>query len=350
MRCRWRSPRSQRSWRVPGRIVPDVSWRHGSAGRNDYPSHDDQNEITPGGSACPTSASEPCAGTSTRRGPRSSKPARRADRLGFDTLWTWDHLYPIVGQLGRADPRGLADPGGVGPGHRADPDRPDGRREHVPRAGAHGQDGDDARPHLRRPGHPRHRRGMVRGGAPRLRHPVRRRLPGAPALAGRGAADHARHAPRRAPDGGRSALLGEWRPQRPAARPAAPAAARRWWRRAGHAQARGALCRREQRRWRDRGRPPQGGDPASSTARPSDGTRPRSSGRPGSAPSSSATRATRPERVHAAIFERNGRAEPWKDQPVGTPEDVAERLMRRTSTSATAISSPASRRRMTRSR
>jgi alkanesulfonate monooxygenase SsuD/methylene tetrahydromethanopterin reductase-like flavin-dependent oxidoreductase (luciferase family) len=22
---------------------------------------------------------------------------RRADRLGFDTLWTWDHLYPIVG-------------------------------------------------------------------------------------------------------------------------------------------------------------------------------------------------------------------------------------------------------------
>ena len=32
-------------------------------------------------------------------------------------------------------------------------------------------------------------------------------------------------------------------------------------------------------------------------------------------------------RVHAAIFERNGRAEAWKDQPVGTPEDVAERLM-----------------------
>ena len=21
----------------------------------------------------------------------------RADRLGYDTLWTWDHLYPIVG-------------------------------------------------------------------------------------------------------------------------------------------------------------------------------------------------------------------------------------------------------------
>lgn len=25
------------------------------------------------------------------------KAGRRADRLGFDTLWTWDHLYPIIG-------------------------------------------------------------------------------------------------------------------------------------------------------------------------------------------------------------------------------------------------------------
>ena len=33
------------------------------------------------------------------------------------------------------------------------------------------------------------------------------------------------------------------------------------------------------------------------------------------------------ERVHAAMFERNGRADRWKDQPVGTPEDVAERLL-----------------------
>ncbi len=31
-------------------------------------------------------------------------------------------------------------------------------------------------------------------------------------------------------------------------------------------------------------------------------------------------------RVQAAMFERNGRAELWKDQPVGTVEDVAERL------------------------
>jgi alkanesulfonate monooxygenase SsuD/methylene tetrahydromethanopterin reductase-like flavin-dependent oxidoreductase (luciferase family) len=32
------------------------------------------------------------------------------------------------------------------------------------------------------------------------------------------------------------------------------------------------------------------------------------------------------ERVRKAIFERNGHATEWTDQPVGTPEDVAERL------------------------
>jgi len=32
------------------------------------------------------------------------------------------------------------------------------------------------------------------------------------------------------------------------------------------------------------------------------------------------------DRVHAEIFERNGKAERWKDQPIGTPEDVAERI------------------------
>jgi alkanesulfonate monooxygenase SsuD/methylene tetrahydromethanopterin reductase-like flavin-dependent oxidoreductase (luciferase family) len=32
------------------------------------------------------------------------------------------------------------------------------------------------------------------------------------------------------------------------------------------------------------------------------------------------------EQVQKAMFERNGRAELWKDQPIGTPEDVAERI------------------------
>jgi alkanesulfonate monooxygenase SsuD/methylene tetrahydromethanopterin reductase-like flavin-dependent oxidoreductase (luciferase family) len=35
---------------------------------------------------------------------------------------------------------------------------------------------------------------------------------------------------------------------------------------------------------------------------------------------------TEVERLAKTIFERNGRARPWTDQPVGTPEDVAEAL------------------------
>ena len=32
------------------------------------------------------------------------------------------------------------------------------------------------------------------------------------------------------------------------------------------------------------------------------------------------------KRVQKAIFARNGNADLWTDQPVGTPEDVAERI------------------------
>ena len=72
----------------------------------------------------------------------------RADGLGYDSIWTWDHLYPIVGSLERPDPRGLADTRRVGAG---DPHVRIGlmvgantfRKPAVDR-----EDGDDARPHL----------------------------------------------------------------------------------------------------------------------------------------------------------------------------------------------------------
>ena len=31
--------------------------------------------------------------------PSLCEAGRCADRLGYDTLWTWDHLYPIVGSI-----------------------------------------------------------------------------------------------------------------------------------------------------------------------------------------------------------------------------------------------------------
>ena len=81
-----------------------------------------------------------------------------ADRLGYDSLWTWDHLYPIVG-----DPTGpflegymvLAGWSQVTTTCHA---RPAGGRQHVPQPGARGQDGHDARPPVRRPRGPGPRR------------------------------------------------------------------------------------------------------------------------------------------------------------------------------------------------
>jgi len=35
------------------------------------------------------------------------------------------------------------------------------------------------------------------------------------------------------------------------------------------------------------------------------------------------------ERVFRSVFDRNGRADYWADQPVGTPEDIAERILAR---------------------
>ena len=55
------------------------------------------------------------------------------------------------------------------------------------------------------------------------------------------------------------------------------------------------------------------------------------------------------ERVHAAMFERQPEAERWKDQPSGRPRTSPSGCCR-SSTSAIAISSPASRRPTTRNR
>src|SRR5450759_3465099 len=84
----------------------------------------------------------------------------------------------------------MADDHGLGGYDRARPDWAHGRGEYDPQPGPRGEDGHDARPDQRRPGDPRPRRRLVRGGASRLRHRVRLGFPGAAALARGGAADH----------------------------------------------------------------------------------------------------------------------------------------------------------------
>ena len=152
--------------------------------------------------------------------PSLLEAGRFADRLGYDSLWTWDHVYPIVGTDRGPMYRGLADDHCMGAGHDPRDGRADGGREHVPRADARREDGDDARPHQPRPGGARGRRRMVRDRASRIRLPVRLRRARAAALARRGAAGDARHAPRRGAVRDRAALHGAAGSQRS---PAAPA-------------------------------------------------------------------------------------------------------------------------------
>ena len=189
----------------------------------------------------------------------------------------------------RAELRGLADDHRLGPGDEARHGRADGRGEQVPRPDAHGEDGDDARPHQRRPRDPRHRRRLVRGGARGVRARLRVRVPRAPPLAGRGAAGHARDARRHRADGARPALHVARHAEPAGADPGASPDLHRRRRRAGDAQARRPVRRHEQRRWRGRAASGARRRSSSGTARRSGATRPRSSGRPASGRCSSAT-------------------------------------------------------------
>ena len=270
-------------------------------------------------------------------------------QLGYDTLWTWDHLYPIVGSSDGPDLRGLADARGVGPGDGTDPDRADGRREHVPRAAAHGEDGDDPRPHLAAAGRSsasaaawfeeehvafglefgdgfpeRLRwlgealpimRGMLHGERPTATGPRYRRTDG---------------------------------PQRSAADPGAVAAADRGRRRAGDAQAGREVRRREQRRRRDREGPPEGGGPApplrdrrARSGRDRADEQPRGRRHPRFARGGPKGRAARSS---------SGTGSAAVGAPAGRDARGRRGSSRRTSRSATAISSRASRRRTTRNR
>ena len=193
--------------------------------------------------------------------------------------------------------------------------------------GPDGQDGDDPRPHLERAGDPRDRRGLVRDRARGVRARVRQRLPGTPALAGRGPADHARHAPRGAT-------------RRPPARTTArsdvvneppPVQARlplliggggeqvtlKLVARYGDANNVGNGFENVKRKEAILLQHCEtiGRDPAEIERTTGIGT--------------VIIRDSRAEadRVHAAMFERQTGAERWKDQPFGTPEDVAERLL-----------------------
>ena len=98
-------------------------------------------------------------------GPSMLDAAERVDQLGYDHLWTWDHLYAIFGDPYQPIFEGWTLARRLGDGDRADAARPAGRRQHVPQPGLVAKTRGDPRSHQRRPRDPRHRRGVDRARA-----------------------------------------------------------------------------------------------------------------------------------------------------------------------------------------
>ena len=118
--------------------------------------------------------------------PEMTAAAERVDQLGYDHLWTWDHLYAIFGDPYQPIVEGwMALAGWAMATERtrlgllvgANTFRNPGLTAKLAR---------DPRSHQRRPGDPRHRRGVVRPRASGPRHRLRVRLRAAPRLDGRG--------------------------------------------------------------------------------------------------------------------------------------------------------------------
>ena len=89
--------------------------------------------------------------------------AQRAERLGFDHVWTWDHLLAIFGDPDQSIFEGYTALAAVAQATERIRARAVRRGEHVPQSGAGGEVPDHDRPHQRRAGDHGHRRGLVRG-------------------------------------------------------------------------------------------------------------------------------------------------------------------------------------------
>ena len=93
-----RRDRAQLSW-MPARtglvVEAGLSGRWFRAHRRGCPRRGRRPAGAPMTTRRPSSSAR-TAGTSTPTG-RLLAAGQRADRLGYDSLWTWDHLYPIVG-------------------------------------------------------------------------------------------------------------------------------------------------------------------------------------------------------------------------------------------------------------
>ena len=256
---------------------------------------------------------------------------RRAEELGYETLWTWDHVYAIFGDphqpifegytalaaLAQATERirlGLF----VGANTFRNPGvavKAVTTIDHI----------------SERPGDPGHRRGVVRARAPRVRHGLRQRVRAAARLAGRGGPGDAVAARRRVGDepGRRSLCLRRPAP-RPVPGPGPPADHDRRWRREEDPPHRRRARRHVERLRHARGRSPTRTPCCAPTAPTWDATRPRSSAR-----SAARSRSARPKPTpsgsastsSSATARPSSRVEGDTSFWTGTPEQIAETML-----------------------
>ena len=99
--------------------------------------------------------------------------ALRADELGYDHIWTWDHVQAIFGDPDQPILEGYTALAAIAAGDDAGAARPVRRRQHLPQSRARGQGDRDDRPHQRRPRDHGPRRGVVRPRAPVVRDRLR---------------------------------------------------------------------------------------------------------------------------------------------------------------------------------
>ena len=132
----------------------------------------------------------------------------RAEDLGYDIAYTWDHFFPLYGGPRRRPSRVLDAARRLGRGDRSDRARSARDLRPVPQPRPHRRHGPDDRSDRRGPVHPRRRIGLVPPGLRGIRLPVRhRRFPSADA--GGGAAADRQPARAAGPAAGASAAAAD---------------------------------------------------------------------------------------------------------------------------------------------
>ena len=106
-------------------------------------------------------------GARPTRGGRSVELAQLAERVGYDHLWVYDHVETVPRREATHCFEAFTMLAALSPGDRAGRARPAGHVRELPQRRAAREGGGVHRRVLRRPAHPRHRRGLVRAGSTR---------------------------------------------------------------------------------------------------------------------------------------------------------------------------------------